>query len=139
LDAAFKASKNLRVISDDKHLNDALIKQAVEAIAQAEDIYILGYGFDPQNSQRLLLNNLGMQKTDRNTRVFFTNYGDRNSINKKASQLFFDEPSKFLPPNQPIHTNTVQRNISTATTFLRVHYEKSVRDVYEALERDLEL
>lgn len=60
--------------------------------------------------------------------VLFTNYGDINRINKKASKTFFGNFHTFLSPNPP----TVGMPHGT------YYCEKSTRDVYESLALDFD-
>ena len=86
--------------------------------------YILGYGFDANNSRRI---GLGQFFKSAGRTVMFTNFGDRNTINKKASNLFFNDPGNFLD------------SAIIGTVPGKSYYaEKSVRTVYEALERDFD-
>lgn len=90
-------------------------------------MYILGYGFDENNSLRLRLrDNLGSSKPTRLS-VSFTNYGNVNRINKRASNLFFGNAVHFSPEAPQIEFGN------------QTYYEKSHRDVYEALELDFDL
>jgi hypothetical protein len=58
--------------------------------------------------------------------VMFTNYGDINTINKRASSQFFRAPHHFLE-------STLYRLPGSGS-----YAEKSVRTVYDALEKDFE-
>ena len=129
LDAAYNASKTLKVIEPhDKGNNDTITRQAISAIKEAEVVYILGYGFDGNNSARLGLqsslgNLLVMNKT-----VLFTNFGDSNRVNLEAAKVFC-MPSRELVagrsliPGEPSH---------------RIFLEKSIRNVYDAFAFDFD-
>ncbi len=134
LDVAYTASEGIRVISpSDKDLDVNAINAAKEVINDARCIYILGYGFDEKNSARLDLFRT-LQLATRNGKVknekviLFTNYGDINRINKKASSIFFDNFDNFLP-NEPA---------IKGSPFGDYYCEKSVRNVYDALELDFD-
>ncbi|MGB4106437.1 MAG: hypothetical protein WBK55_01420 [Alphaproteobacteria bacterium] len=140
LDLAYAASKGIRPIgSSDKDNQDA-IQEARDAIEWAEDIYILGYGFDENNNRRLGLESLTPNEIQNqsdskstNKRVFFTNYGDANSVNKKAGYEFVRDQNLFIDSfRTPFSGSTGHRMWS-------VVYEKSIRNVYEALEKDFNL
>lgn len=139
LDDIYAASENLLVISDDKGLDHSAIESASNFIEKSEIVYILGYGFDENNSERLKLDKHLKAGIGQRRRVFFTNFEDRNSINKKASRLFSGSPENFLPPKaiyepkQPLYAAR-----STDSEQSIGYYEKSTRSVYEALERDFE-
>jgi hypothetical protein len=126
LDRCLVASRSIRTIDPhEKEMNDAELKLAMEWIDAAEVVYILGYGFDDNNNRRIGLN-ISLRLNDISKKVvMFTNFEDRNTINKKASRLLFGHKDKFL--HQSIYGNPT---VSYA--------EKSVRDVYKALEMDFE-
>jgi len=126
LDAVYRASCNLRVISDHKGQDGAVIKFASYDIQKVETVYILGYGFDETNSELLELSTHLKFNNGKYRRVFFTNFEDRNSVNKKASKLFSDGPEMFL-------ANSIWGPKAFG------YFEKSTRNVYDALERDFEL
>jgi hypothetical protein len=82
---------------------------------------VLGYGFDDNNNSRVGLNDVfkAMSK-----KFLFTNFGDLNVINKRASLALFGVPHVFL--EQSIWSG-------------RGNYaEKSTRNVYEAFEKDFD-
>ena len=56
----------------------------------------------------------------------FTNFGNVNTINKRASKLFFKSHEHFL--ERSVHGHPQNGN----------YVEKSVRTVYEALEVDFD-
>jgi hypothetical protein len=120
LDRCLSAATNLKTIDPhDKEEDEASLRRAREWIESAGVIYILGYGFDVNNNRRI-----GLSCAARKV-VMLTNFGDRNTINKKASMLL---------------TGTLG-NFSTLTPIgdpTRSYYEKSVRNVYEAFEKDFE-
>jgi len=139
LDNAYHASVGLRVISEDKGLDNDVIKLASDAIHKAVHVYILGYGFDENNSNRLELTTHLKARSGSYPQVFFTNFEDRNSVNKKASRLFSGGPGNFLPPKS-IYEPFVQGSASDSADKVGIGYfEKSTRNVYDALERDFEL
>jgi hypothetical protein len=121
LDRCLAASENLRTIDPhDKEDREALAK-ARQWLAEASVIYIFGFGFDYQNSRRIGLD----EGTGGEKAVMFTNFGDLNTINKKASKLFFGESHLFL------------KDVSQGDPKGR-YFEKSIRTVYEALEKDFD-
>lgn len=128
LDQLYGSSRGIRVIDpDDKAAEQALVQSATNAIENARHVYILGYGFDENNSVRLRLrDSLDSNKPTRLS-VSFTNYGNVNRINKRASNLFFGNVARFS-------SNAPQVEFGNQT-----YYEKSHRDVYEALELDFDL
>jgi hypothetical protein len=124
LDHCLSAAGNLRAIDpQDKDEDDTSLQQARQWISDASVIYILGYGFDANNNRRI-----GLDPTIKDASakvVMFTNFGDASTINKKASKLFLGDLRHFsnvTPLGQPTSR----------------YFEKSVRDVYDALEKDFD-
>ncbi len=132
----YECSERIFTIEDcqekggDKNKCEEVKTAAQEKIKNAKFVYILGYGFDERNSERLGLSH-ALRDKSHGTRgsVYFTNFGDRNVINKKSSKIFFERPDKFLPPNYIQSPGNGSRYS---------YYEKSTRDVYEALEMDFD-
>jgi hypothetical protein len=120
LDRCLSASLNLKTIDPhDKEKDEASLVRARQWIENAGVVYILGYGFDANNNRRIGLSS-AIGKV-----VMFTNFGDRNTINKRASKLLtstLDNFSSLTPIGDPT----------------RSYYEKSIRNVYEAFEKDFE-
>jgi hypothetical protein len=129
LDAVYESSRNLRTIGPtEKIMERATIKSAAQAIQKASCVYILGYGFDETNSEILRLGKSLRLGKGRHKSVMFTNYGESNQVNKRASKLFFRKFGEFLPSNSAIK----------GTPTSAFYCEKSIRDVYEALEFDFD-
>jgi hypothetical protein len=127
LNAIHSAALGLRVIDPhDKSTDAGVIQAAREAIARAKSVYILGYGFDENNSERLALrDNLGYEKNVKE--VLFTNFGNIERVNKRASKLFFGNMNHFSSQGPGLeHSDR------------RYHYERSTRNVYDALNLDFE-
>jgi len=128
-DTVYEASKGIRTIAPHEKTVDSVVETARRAIADANCVYILGYGFDENNSKLLLLpDSLALTKTHKT--VMFTNFGDHNLVNKKASRLFFGSPERLLS-DKPAILGTP----SGTGDFL---CEKSVRNVYDALAVDFD-
>jgi hypothetical protein len=128
LDQIYLASRGIRVIDpEDKDTDKETTRASVEAIKGASSLYILGYGFDQNNSDRLNLQYLLHRQQLRDKHVFFTNFGNVNRVNKRASVLFFGDTQHFLPSGSQVEA--VTNNF---------YYERSFRDVYEALELDFD-
>jgi hypothetical protein len=125
-DYFYNASQDIQVIDDDKAMNLEVIKTAIDAIGSAEHIYILGYGFDENNSERLQLpQQLNYQRTNGKS-VFFTNFQTINRVTKRASEIFFGRSNAFA------------KGVLVEPSGNNNHYERSLRDVYEALELDFD-
>lgn len=126
-DLAYEASKNIYCIDPhEKTSDDKTLKLAQEAFDRADLVYILGYGFDENNSARLNLEKSLRPGKTRRKEVFFTNYGDVNRVNRKASKLLFGDNVHFVPPNPSVHLNH------------KVSSEKSTRSTYDALSLDFD-
>jgi hypothetical protein len=126
LDQIYAASQGIRVIDpEDKRTDEDTIEAATRAIAGASRVYILGYGFDENNSKIIdLSRSLNCQTSNKS--VMFTNYGNINRVNKRVARVCYGDPSHFTE-SEP----SVQRPRDA-------YYERSIRDVYEALELDFE-
>jgi hypothetical protein len=130
LDHAHEASQGLQIISPEKALVESgsvpdHIEKARRAIAEAECVYILGYGFDALNCE--LLNLPKYLHMDRSAKaVMFTNYNNSGVINKNAARLLGLHPHELLPEGGRYvpHRNSL--------------CEKSVKDVYSALALDFD-
>jgi len=128
LDKCLKASESLRTIDPhDKEENGDLLNNGCQWIDGAGVVYILGYGFDANNNRRIGLDPALRLSENKHKTVMFTNFGDMNTINKKASKLFYGTYEKFL--GSALH----QGNPKDGD-----YFEKSVRTVYEALEMDFD-
>jgi hypothetical protein len=121
-DICWQAAQNLRSIDPHEKVGDGhSIKTAQSWMADAEVIYILGFGFDENNNRRIGLDKL---KNRKNASILFTNFENRSTINKKASDLFVELDDFF---------------IDRATYHQGSYYvEKSVKSVYEAFELDFD-
>ena len=127
LDMIYAASQRIRTIEmHDKDANGDIVEAAKVAIAEAEAIYILGYGFDPINNRRIGLD--GSPAAFEGKHVMFTNFEDSNRINKRASMLLTGRSDQFMSNGTGIVGE------QTTPTF----FEKSVRNVYDALAFDFE-
>ena len=127
-DQCFIASKAIRTIDPhEKVANEVALKKVSEWVNNAGVVYILGYGFDDVNSRRIgidktLFLNLGQPGAKV---IMFTNFENRNTINKKASRLLFRKHAEFL-------------DRSALGDPLTKYAEKSIRDVYGALQMDFD-
>jgi hypothetical protein len=126
-DQVYAASKRIKTIAPhDKDDHDTIIDAAQQALEQAACVYILGYGFDRNNNMRLRLYDTLFQRTGKS--VMFTNYEDRNQINKRASKVFFNTLDELLS-NQPGIRGTPGSEFFV---------EKSTRNVYGAFSLDFD-
>jgi hypothetical protein len=86
LDTIYEASKGIRTIAPNEKIISPDVERAKQAITEAKYVYILGYGFDSNNSRLLdLKNSLALETTHKS--VLFTNFCNYNIVNKNASRL----------------------------------------------------
>ncbi len=124
MNMAYEASKYIRIDSDKKSESQDDLKRSREAIQGSKTVYVLGYGFDENNSKLAGLDQL--HKSKYFGRVCFTNFGNRDITNRKAGKLFMGSPFAFLPQGVQEKENNLR-------------YEKSIRKVYGAMAYDFEL
>lgn len=128
LDKAWAAAQNIYTIPEQKKENNQTLDIAKDKISKAQTIYILGYGFDENNSDLIGLNQINPTLPERikaKRKIYFTNYSDSNRINKAAGKLFLNNESTFIGTSLP-NFNSLGDD----------HYEKSIKNVYDALAHD---
>jgi hypothetical protein len=120
-DRCYEAAGGIRTIDPDEKENSEVLRATKKAVSESQVIYILGFGFDENNSRRIGLSDLGHppQKS-----IMFTNFEDIETVNKRASKLFFNRYNNF----------SVQRLWGDPSANYMI--EKSNRNVYDALEKD---
>jgi len=126
-DTVYDASLRIRTIAPHEKTIDPGVQAARCAIEKASCVYILGYGFDPHNSELLELpKHLALTKTRK--AVMFTNFGNYNVVNKNASRVFFGSRDRILS-NMP--------DVIGGETdgFL---CKRSIHNVYDALAQDFD-
>ena len=127
LDISYEASKTIRTIAPYEKTASGEITKAKETIMNAKVVYILGYGFDENNSRLLNLHDsLHIGKLEGKT-ILFTNFNDHNQVNKKASRVITGSPRAMLAGAPEI-----------TTTEIGSYCEKSRRTVYDALAFDFD-
>lgn len=127
LNRCSSAATSIRTIGlHNKDDNEDGLKRAREWVDGASVVYILGYGFDRQNSERIALNKLSVSGAGSSKTVMFTNFKDPNTVNKRVSNLLFGNPHMFLKGKDAIQTEH------------RRYFEKSDGDVYQALAQDFD-
>jgi hypothetical protein len=129
LDRAFEASEGIRTIDPHDKVDESVLKPARDAIRDAECIYILGFGFDRRNCERIGLQSGPLQLTlgQRPKRVFFTNLDNSNRINKEASKAFFGYSDGFQ-----------ESGIRELRGSQGHYFERSVRNCYDAFALDFD-
>jgi hypothetical protein len=123
LDQCLVASNNLRTIDPhDKEEDEDILATARRWIEHAKVVYILGYGFDEQNSKRLGLYAL---PKGNNKAVMFTNFNNTNTINKRAGRLF----SKIFLLSSHRRLRDIPREATSkkASTMYTVHLKMTLR------------
>jgi hypothetical protein len=126
-DTIYDASRGIRTIEPTEKTVDANVECARQAIDDANCVYILGYGFDENNSNLLgLPSSLRLEKSHKT--VMLTNFGNHNSVNKKASTVFFGTPDRLLSDKPAILGSLTGPYLC----------EKSIRNVYDALALDFD-
>lgn len=126
LDRAALAAKGIRTIDPVDKVDDPVLKVVKGRLDKASVIYILGYGFDENNSARIGLNKLlrGNSRPRRN--IMFTNFHDMNTVNKRAGTALIGAHDAFLDKTTWGHPKRGD------------YVEKSARDVYDALAMDFD-
>jgi hypothetical protein len=125
-DKCLDASNNIKIINP--HEKESFIDELINArcfVEKSSVLYILGYGFDENNNKRIGLDKIAFEQHNIRS-IMFTNFGDKNSINKKASNLLTGNFNTFLN-GQTMHGHPKHGYV-----------EKSVCNVYDALENDFD-
>lgn len=134
LNVLFVASSAIHTIDgEDKGWNAELLKAARDAISGAHVVYMLGYGFDSKNSERIGLDALRNNPAHSRT-ILFTNFGGHNRVAKAASRIMFGHSDNFIAPNSPI----ISDGGFVAGNWRNLIHEMSVKNVYDAFEQDFE-
>jgi len=128
LDIMYEASTGLLTIAPSEKAVSGEVEAAREALRKANCVYILGYGFDENNSNLLKLPTTLKLKKGSGKVVMFTNFRDINLVNKNASRVFFRRNDQLLSGEATI--------VGEATGNYLL--EKSIRDVYGALALDFD-
>ncbi len=132
LDRSYAAAQTLKTIAGsngNKPDNSEEIVAAKEKIKNAKVVYILGYGFDEENSDKLGLKEALNPKHGKY--VMFTNFENKERINKKAGIAFCNDPNFFSGDK-----NIQQRlNQSGKPSY---YYERSIKNVYDAFADDFD-
>lgn len=141
--AAYLAAGQLKTI--EPH-NKAIDKDASEIISKAQDFYILGYGFDKNNNERLKLGDIVKEDLVENQRrIFWTNYGNSNKINKIVAQMWSLNYSDLRKNNEiPVSKRKVYTSFSNLSdgqstiTYVQSQFEQSIKSTFDALANDFD-
>lgn len=144
VEGAYRASQSIDTIAGKKReIPEGILKK----IEEAQDIYILGFGFDAVNCEGLNasdyfgFNSSKQYIADTDYRnLFFTNYGDHKSVTKKVHKV-----CKF--PNEGVFFSSWGDKPYKYYGSLGgegrgsggVRYEMSTKNVYEAISQDFNL
>ena len=126
---AFRAGQDLCVIADfDKDRYLAEQRLATSWLQAAQEIFILGYGFDETNSRLIGLGQLqGEMGRSSHKNVHITNLDDRGNINAEIQKLF-------------VIGETIGENPRITRDMSRTRIVKiSKKNVYQALAEDFSL
>jgi hypothetical protein len=117
----YNAAADLKVIDPhNKNSDYESIQIARMQISNAKRVFVLGYGFDESNNDRLeLADNLRKPKKQ----VFFTNFNNNGNVNKRVSRLLTGSEKYFRD----------------GASVLDDLYERSARNVYDAFAQDFDL
>ena len=127
--SALRYSQKMRLIApNEKSNNNTEIQKAQELLANAQIIYILGFGFDKSNCRLIKLEELlGQNNVDA---IYFTNFGGLRTIDKSVVRALglneFDYIREMKNDNRHFHSNGKKG----------ILIERSIKGVLEALEED---
>lgn len=114
------AAQDLKVIDPHTKNLGSNSDNATAIMQKARSSYFLGFGFDQENVKRLGLPHKLQEAPHRS--YYFTNFGDRGSVNKLAAKAFA--------------IKDIGRSSGGFFTLQDHAVEKSVRDCYHALALD---
>ena len=131
LNLAWEAAGKLKtIIESERDSDSSIIEEAKKKLKSAAQIFVLGYGFDSTNNQLLQLNETLRWSREWAIKVCFTNFNNSNRINKHADAVFL----KGSGSESFVDKNLIMPNLIR----WKPCYEKSIRNVYEALELDFD-
>ncbi len=125
LDKIYAKSKGLLVIDPDTKDNEAC-DAARNSIAASQVIYFLGYGFDPNNNDRIGLSQLHWSHPEPRL-VYFTNFNNVQRVNKSVGHILLSDRRYFVDSDIRAEGANDAKSI-----------EKSRRNVYDSLALDFE-
>lgn len=135
IDRAHDAAQYIRTISPSEKVIDQKI---VKAIADAEHLYFLGYGFDRRNNALL---GLGIRDQSGWQNVYFTNFGNCNKVSKSVERLYV--PLMQGVDNYGVSLGSLlgenyQKRSRPSGPGPKFICEKSTKSVYDALAQDFD-
>ncbi len=134
LDFLLDSYKGLELISPKDNSQNVIDRGEVcsDWLGKSNYIYILGFGFDEQNSKIIGLGDV-FQKNGKT--VYFTNFGNSDVVNKRFEKLIFG--TNHSGCHQLFLNNGVAFRPDNLSRVLYI--EKSINNVYDALDKDFDL
>lgn len=133
LNIVHTASLGIRTIDgDDKEKNVEELETARRAIRESSQIYVLGFGFDQANCERIGLQSLFDVPGARHT-VMLTNFGGHNRVARSAARVLLKEPEML---SQDRFAGGIHRIVEDRPTY--VNWQVSTKNVYDALAQDFD-
>ena len=128
LNVVYDASLGIKTIDGPgKEENQDVLAKAKEAIADAEIVYIFGFGFDSRNVERIGLKKVAPSER-LSRKVFLTNYGGHARVSIAAGTALTNSARVFLKEN--VFQSSYHKN--------EFSYEMSLKNVYDAIAEDFE-
>jgi hypothetical protein len=116
--------------------NKEIDEKASVIISNAEDLYILGYGFDKNNNERLKFKESIKESSGQiQKRIFWTNYDNRNKINKIVAQMLSLKSSDLRKCSDIPDSH---QNNNKGKFIVSFHYEQSIKNAFDALANDFD-
>lgn len=148
--AAWCASKKIDIVRTDNNAFEEKRKIVSSILKDAQNIFILGFGFAPENCEILnLAENLKNNKNNSRVKVHFTNFTDSKIINLKfAKAIGLTQSERYFVKNDFYNPKLIDdlklRNDRDGyqveyELLQKLEIEKSTRDVYDALAYDFAL
>lgn len=141
VESAYAASQSIDTIAG---LKRDIPKHVLNKLEEAQDIYVLGFGFDEMNCESLNareyfgFNSSKQYIADKDYRnFFFTNYSDCKSITKKVHKVCgFPDRSVFFSNWGDVPYESYGSLGGEGRGTGGVRYEKSTKNVYDAISQD---
>jgi hypothetical protein len=123
-------TSRIRTIDPHDKSDEVSLKAARGFVDRARCIYILGFGFDRQNCERIGLVPASLQvpSGQKPRSILFTNFQDSNRVNKAASKMFMGNSDAFVHKLPNVDHRGTGGN----------YHEKSIRNCYDALALDFD-
>jgi hypothetical protein len=137
IDRAHDAAQKIKTIAPSKL--GSIDSSIPPAIADAEYLYFLGYGFDRRNNKVL---GLGVNQCPSGPqRIGFTNYGNSNKVSKSVERIYAPEQGVLDINGVPLGSllgDQYRKRSYPRDSSSKFHCEKSIKSVYDALAKDFD-